>query len=56
MATLAWAEGVWPVKWDKEQMGAWRKQCFKFQTWRQVRGPAGAVLRETRDLGIEWPQ
>ena len=26
------------------------------QTWRQVRGFAGAVLRETRDLVIKWPQ
>ena len=23
--------------------------------WRQVRGPAGAVMCETRDLEIEWP-
>ena len=22
--------------------------------WRQVRGPAGAVMCETRDLGIKW--
>ena len=25
------------------------------QTWKQVRGPAGAVMCETRDLGIKWP-
>ena len=25
------------------------------QTWRQVRGPAGAATCETRDLGIKWP-
>ena len=24
--------------------------------WRQVRGPAGAVTCETRDVGIKWPQ
>ena len=23
--------------------------------WRQVRGPAEAVMCETRDLGIKWP-
>ena len=22
--------------------------------WRQVRGPAGAVMSETRDLGVKW--
>ena len=26
------------------------------QTWRQVRGSAGAVVRDTRDLGIKWSQ
>ena len=24
-------------------------------TWKQVRGPAGAVMCETRDLEIKWP-
>ena len=24
--------------------------------WRQVRGPAGAVMCETRDVGSKWPQ
>ena len=23
--------------------------------WRQARGPAGAVMCETPDLGIKWP-
>ena len=23
--------------------------------WKQVRGPAGAVMCDTRDLGIKWP-
>ena len=31
------------------------KQVREVQTWRQVRGPAGAVMCETRDLGIKWP-
>ena len=56
MVTLAWAEGTWRVKWPREQREAWRKQIFEVQTWRHVRGLAGTVLRETRDLGIEWPQ
>ena len=29
---------------------------FEVQTWRQVRGPAGAVLCELRDLAVHWPQ
>ena len=29
---------------------------FEVLTWRQARGPAGAVMCETRDLGIQWPQ
>ena len=55
MATLAWAEGMWIGRWKKQQK-AWRKQIFEVQIWRQVSGPAGAVMRETRDLGIKWPQ
>ena len=31
------------------------KQVRKVQTWRQVRGPAGAVMLDTLDLGIKWP-
>ena len=41
LATQYWAEGVWTGKWH-----------FEVQVWRQVRGPAGAVMCETRDLGI----
>ena len=37
-------------------MKAWRKQIFEVQTGRQARGLAGAVVCETRDLGIKWPQ
>ena len=40
----------------KGQLKAWGKQIFEVQTWSQVRGLARAVLRETRDLGIKWPQ
>ena len=56
VATLAWAEGVWLGRWVSEQQKSWRKNIFEVQTWRQVRGPAGAVMCETRDLGNKWPQ
>ena len=32
---------------------AWMRQIREVQTWKQVRGPAGAVMCETRDLGIK---
>ena len=41
--------------WADEQKDAWMNQIFEVQTWRQVRGPAGAVMCETRDLVIKWP-
>ena len=31
------------------------RQIPEVQMWRQVRGPAGAVMCETRDLGNKWP-
>ena len=55
IATPYWAEGVWTGKWSHEQKEAWMRQIREVQTWKQVRGPAGAVMCETRDLGIEWP-
>ena len=33
---------------------AWMKHVREVQTWMQVGGPAGAVMCETRDLGIKW--
>ena len=42
-------------KWYREQK-AWMRQIQEVQTWKQVRGPAGAVMCETRDLGIKWPR
>ena len=30
-------------------------RIIEVQTWRRVRGPAGAVVCETRDLGSKWP-
>ena len=57
IATQTWAEGIWVGEWPTEQKEeAWTRQIFEVQTWRQVRGPAGAVMCETRYLGIKWPQ
>ena len=55
MATEYWAEGVWTEKWSHELKEAWMRQIREVQTWKQVRGPAGAVMCETRDLGIKRP-
>ena len=33
-----------------------KKQIFEVQTCRQVRRVAGALVCETRDLGIKWPE
>ena len=43
-------------KWSHEQKEPWMRQIHEVQTWKEVRGPAGAVMCETRDLGIRWPQ
>ena len=52
LATQYWAEGVWIGKWPVEQKEAWMRQFCEVQTWKQVRGPADAVMYETRDLGM----
>ena len=52
MHTQAWAEGVWIGKWLTEQKEARWKHMFYVQKWRQVRGFAGAVMCETRDLAL----
>ena len=49
LAIQYWAEG-WIGKWPVEQNQAWMNQAPEVQTWRQVRGPAGAVMCE------KWPQ
>ena len=54
MATQYWAEGVWTRERHHEQREAWMRQIQEVQMWRQVRGPAGAVMCETRDLGFKW--
>ena len=55
MATQYWAEGVRTGKWSYEQKEAWMMQIREVQTWKQVRGTAGAVMCETRDLGTKRP-
>ena len=55
MATQCRTEGVWTGKWSHELKEAWMKQIQEVQMWNQVRGPAGAVMCETRDLGIRLP-
>ena len=55
MATQTWAERAWTRDWCAEQKEAWLKQIREVQMWRQVRGPAGAKMCETCDLGIRWP-
>ena len=44
MVTLFWATGVWRGRWRKDQQKARKKQISEAQTWRQVRGPKGAVV------------
>ena len=54
LATQTWAEGVRTGKWPVEQREAWLNQVLEVQM-RQVRELAGAVMCETRDLGIKRP-
>ena len=55
MTTQYWAGGVWTGKGHREQREAWMRTIQEVQMWRQVRGLAGAVTYETRDLGITLP-
>ena len=55
LAIQYWAEGTWTRKWSQEQKEAWMRQIREVQSWKQVRGLAGAVMSETRDLVIKWP-
>ena len=42
--------------WRGEHQKAWGTHIFEARTWKLVRGPAGAVVCESRDLGSKWPQ
>ena len=47
MATQIGAEGTWIGKWYIKQKEAWLNQAPEVQMWRQVRGPARAVMYDT---------
>ena len=40
---------------DEDLEKRWRKKVWKTVRWKQVRGPAGAVVCATRDSGIGFP-
>ena len=54
MAIQYWEDGAWSREWSHEQKEAWMRQIREVQTWKQVRGPPGAVMCEVRDLGMKW--
>ena len=56
MATQTWAEEFGWANGPLSKKEAWMRQIFEVQSWRQVRGPAGAVTCEIGDLGIKWSQ
>ena len=57
MATQTWAARAWTRKWHTEQKEARLNADFsRFRRGDKMRGPAGAVMCETRDLGNKWPQ
>ena len=53
MATLCWAEAVWMGRWTEDLEKCWRRVgegcVWEAASRKQVRGPAGAVVCETRD-------
>ena len=55
IATQYWAEEGWTGTWRHEQKRACMRQIREIRMWKQVRGPAEAVICETSDLGIKWP-
>ena len=57
MATQASAEGTWIGKnglQSRQKRG--ESKIVEVHTWRQVRGPAGAVMCDSRESGVKWPQ
>ena len=55
MVTLSWGGRCVDGQMEEEQEKAWRNQIFDVQRWKRLRGPADAVMCETRDLGNQWP-
>ena len=43
-------------KMEHGTKNTWLNQIREVQMWRQVRRLAEALMCETRDLGIKWPQ
>ena len=56
MAAAAGKNSTTSLSLFVETYGAWMEQMQEVQLWKQVRGPAGTVMCETRDLGKKWPQ
>ena len=54
MAIQHWQKEYGQVHGVTNKKEARMRQIREVQTWKQVRGPAGAVVCETRDLGIKW--
>ena len=53
--TCFWAQAVWTSKWEDDMRDVWKRQVWEATSWTKVRGPAGAVLCEMKDLGITAP-
>ena len=54
-ATCFGQQTVWTGPWSDDVREAWRRQVWEATLWTKVRGPAGALLCEMRDLGITVP-
>ena len=55
MTALFWGKAVSMGRWDEDLETCWRRQVRAPASWKEVRGPAEAVVCETRDLGIRFP-
>ena len=53
--TLYWVKFCWEGKWAGDMVEARKRQIFEAKFWNKVPGPVGAVCRELRDAGIQWP-
>ena len=42
-------------RWDEGMEKCWRRQVWETVGRKQARGPAGAMVCETRDLGVGFP-
>ena len=44
------------VKWEDDVRETWRRQVWEATSRTKVRGPAGAVFGEMKDLGVTVPK